>query len=639
MASSAPEETPACASCGASCAINAKFCGKCGAPVSVNSPQPGEVIAQRYRLGALLGRGAMGLVYRAEHVNMGKPLAVKLLHRELEVDPDNVARFHREAEAASKLSHPNTVQVFDFGRSENGWLYLAMELVDGDDLGQILEREGPLPFARVARICAQVAASVQDAHSQGIVHRDLKPENIVVTEGSDGELAKVLDFGLAKLFQSPADVQLTSAGTIVGTPFYMSPEQIRGRAVDGRSDIYSLGAIMYQAVVGSPPFDAPSPMALLSKHLSEAPVPPSTASSLPVPAEADRIIERCLHKDPELRYESADALRRDLLAYLATLPYERGDFSSGIPSQPSPPMLSHAEAPIGDIPTAKSRWRSLWMALGLLAVAGFGLWQYLSSGPVEHEPNHDPDTATPLQPYVGVRAFLGQRLDEGSGDVDLFKFAYQSDPPGAVMIELTAIPNIDTVLELLRPGQDTPIVASDFGGKGEGERLPNVPLEPGTYFVRVRERTVAGELPTENVSDPYHVHWEPLELLENFEREPNDSLGFSETLPLDAERRAWIGWRGDTDVFCLGENAERVVAQLSPVSDLDLVLRVLERETESGRRYNRRGVGRAESTRVLRNVNAGELCVEVSAREDAGGGRSANPYESYGVRFKTAASR
>ncbi len=619
--------------------MNAKFCGKCGAPVSANSPQAGEVIAQRYRLGALLGRGSMGLVYRAEHVNMGKPLAVKLLHRELEVDPDNVTRFHREAEAASKLSHPNTVQVFDFGRSENGWLYLAMELVDGPDLGQILEREGPLPFARVARLCAQVAASVQDAHAQGIVHRDLKPENVVITEGPDGELVKVLDFGLAKLFQSPADVQLTSAGTIVGTPFYMSPEQIRGRPVDGRSDIYSLGAIMYQAVVGRPPFEAPNPMALFSKHLSEAPIPPSTASSIPVPAEADRIIERCLHKDPEQRYESADALRRDLLAYLATVPDESGELFGGIPSEPSPAMSRQAGVPAQNIPEKNARWRSLWIALGLLGLVGFGLWQYLSAGPVEREPNHSPDTATPLQPYISMRAFLGQRLDEGSGDVDLFALEYPPDQPGAVMIDLTAIPNMDTVLELLKPGQETPIVVSDFGSEGEGERLPNVPLEPGTYFVRVRQQTVADELPTENVSDPYQVHWEPLEPLETFEREPNDNLGFSETLSLDAERRAWIGWRGDTDVFCLGENADRVVAQLSAVSDLDLVLRVLERETESGRSQNRRGVGHAETSRAMRNVNAGEFCVEVSARADAVGGRSANPYESYGVRFKAAAGR
>jgi hypothetical protein len=141
------------------------------------------------------------------------------------------------------------------------------------------------------------------------------------------------------------------------------------------------------------------------------------------------------------------------------------------------------------------------------------------------------------------------------------------------------------------------------------------------------------------VSDPYFLRWEPVDPLEAFEKEPNDSLGFSETLALGVERRAWIGWPGDTDVFCLGENAERVVAQLSPVADLDLVLRVLERGTEESRLHDRKGVGRAETSRVLRNVNAGELCVQVSARADAEGGHSANPYETYGVRFKAAASR
>ena len=187
MASIAPDGHVMCSACGENNPPESGFCGRCGEALDRGLPKPGDVIAGRYRVVAPIGRGAMGMVYRAEHVQIRKVVAIKLLHRELQENPENVTRFHREAESASRLNHPNTVHVFDFGRTESGSLYIVMEYVDGADLGKVIDKEGPMPFGRVAYLCAQVAGSVADAHEAGIVHRDLKPENIVITEGRDGK--------------------------------------------------------------------------------------------------------------------------------------------------------------------------------------------------------------------------------------------------------------------------------------------------------------------------------------------------------------------------------------------------------------------------------------------------------------------
>ena len=321
-------ESGPCPDCGRHNPLDAHFCAGCGRPRGpeapadlgrVADPLVGRIVADRYKILSLLGRGGMGVVYRAEHVHIGKQMAMKLLHGELARNRDTMRRFRREAEAASRLNHPNTVQVFDFGSSE-GMMYLVMELVDGEDLGDIIRREGTLPFARVARLCAQVCASLGEAHQAGIVHRDLKPENVMVSqpEGHE-ERAKVLDFGLAKLRDTNANMSVTRAGSIVGTPYYMSPEQIRGDPVDGRGDIYAIGAMIYKACTGEPPYVAATPMGVLTKHLTDELVPPSARSQRHLPPEVDRIVGKALMKDARDRYGSVDDMRHDLLAYLASI--------------------------------------------------------------------------------------------------------------------------------------------------------------------------------------------------------------------------------------------------------------------------------------------------------------------------------
>ncbi len=636
MASTAPDNQARCDACGTSNPPESKFCGKCGTPLTFGAPKPGDIIADRYRVVAPIGRGAMGTVYRAEHVQISKVLAIKLLHRELEQIPENVTRFHREAESASRLNHPNTVHVFDFGRTKSGSLYIVMEFVDGDDLAKIIDKDGPMPFGRVAYLCAQVAGSVADAHAAGIVHRDLKPENIVIAEGRDGETAKVLDFGLAKLFEGNFETQVTSSGTIVGTPYYMSPEQIQGQELDGRSDVYAIGAIMYECLVGQPPFEAPNPVGVLSKHLSEEPSPPSARSPLSVPAEADEIVLRCLEKDPERRYQTAEELRQDLIAYLSTV--GSGDWRlSGVGQ---PPFGSGARR-VDRVDSFFKPKRRLWWLILLFLLAGGGVaaWQLATRGPSEREPNHIAADATHLPEGVTMEAHLGQRLSEDSGDVDLFEIEYVGNRRRAADLLVTSIPNMDLIVELLEAGQDEPLLVADSRGLGQGERLPNVPIEPGKYLIRVRERSAEGELPTENVSDEYYVRWRLLDDDGSFEREFNDSLELAEPLELGTERRAWIGWAGDVDTFCLSEDAGRVVAQVSALAEVDLVLRVVDQRTDRSGKYDAKGAGRGETSKTWRNVEAGKLCVEVSADPRDERGRTAQPDETYGVRFITAPGR
>jgi serine/threonine protein kinase len=625
-----------CRACGEANPPGAKFCGKCGNSLERSLPKSGDIIADRYRVVEQIGEGAMGTVFRAEHVQISKVMAIKLLHHEVEQDPDNVARFHREAEAASRLNHPNTVHVFDFGRTKGGSLYLVMEYVDGDDLGKVISKEGPMPFGRAAYLCAQVAGSVADAHAAGIVHRDLKPENIVISHGRDGERPKVLDFGLAKLFEGNMGTQVTSSGTIVGTPYYMSPEQIQGHELDGRSDVYALGAILYECVVGKPPFEAPNPVGVLTKHLSEEPTPPSQRSPLSVPEEADAIILRCLEKDPGDRYQTAEHLRHALIRYLTTV--GSADWRQSTVVNASAKSGTRRVDELDSLFRRKRRpW--LWALVLLLVAAGVGTWQIATRGPSEREPNHFAKDATRLPPDTSLKAYLGQRLSEAAGDVDLFELEHTGTERGAAELEVTAIPNMNVVVELTKPDADAPIVVADSHGLGEGERLPNVPLEPGKYLIRVRERLQEGELPTENVSDEYYVRWKLLPPDPSFEREPNDSLELAEKLDLGTERRAWLGWRGDVDTFCLAQGAERVVAQVSALAEVDLVLRAVDRGTERSIKVDENGVGRGETTKPSRSAEAGDLCIEVSASPLDPASRAAHPSETYGVRFITAPGR
>jgi serine/threonine-protein kinase len=301
------------------------FCPKDGTPLQAQHTEDrlaGRVLSGRYRLLERLGQGGMGAVYRAHHILMDKAVAVKVLRQELASDAEAVARFHREARSASKLDHEHIIRVTDFGQSDDGLLFLVMELLDGESLAEAIAR-GPLPWRQAVPILRDVALGLAHAHEQGIIHRDLKPENIILCRRpkSNRQVVKVLDFGLAKLAREAgtsltgpaAQMSLTRTGVVFGTPEYMSPEQAEGGTLDHRTDIYALGVLMYQMVTGDVPFTAPTFLALLTKTMQEAPVPPSRkAPGIELPEALEALILCCLEKSPARRPQSAEEVIEEL---------------------------------------------------------------------------------------------------------------------------------------------------------------------------------------------------------------------------------------------------------------------------------------------------------------------------------------
>ena len=281
----------------------------------------------------LIGVGGMGRVYRAEQTALGRTVAVKIIHPSLLGDESAAARFITEARTASLLNHPNSVSVIDFGKTENGQLYLVMEFLRGRDLAHVLYEEGPLPFLRIIDILHQVLAALSEAHHLGIIHRDLKPENIVIEPmRSGGDFVKVVDFGLAKLLTTKKGPGITATGIVCGTPDYMSPEQGRGDPLDPRSDLYAVGVNLYQMLTGRLPFEAESPTQVVLMHLTTpAPDPREVAPDRGIPAALAMVCTSALAKKREDRYQDADAFAAALLAVKAQFetPSQRSSFPDG----------------------------------------------------------------------------------------------------------------------------------------------------------------------------------------------------------------------------------------------------------------------------------------------------------------------
>jgi serine/threonine-protein kinase len=282
-------------------------------------PWKGRVIAGRFQLMRKLGDGGMGEVYLAEQQPMGRMVALKVLRSGLAEDPNQVERFKREAQAISRLQHPNTVIVHDFGQSPDGTLFIAMEYLEGETLASVLEREGRIDATRMRHVFSQICGSLAEAHEQRIVHRDLKPENIfLTTRGGVKDFVKVLDFGIAKVNDTATGGKLetlTRAGAIFGTPQYMSPEQIKGGDLDARADVYALGVMLYQVLAGHLPWQAATAVEMLTKHLAEAPAPlslPTVEARLAARLEA--VAMRALSKKREDRPASVPAFMTELNA-------------------------------------------------------------------------------------------------------------------------------------------------------------------------------------------------------------------------------------------------------------------------------------------------------------------------------------
>ncbi len=305
-----------CPRCGTEYSDTTTLCPADGTGLEqTGDPLLGETLAGKYRVEERLSVGGMGTVYRGTHILMDKKVAIKVLRPSLAADEKIVARFSREARAASRISHPHALSVTDFGEDEGGVVFLIMEFLDGRTLKEVIRQDGPLPLTRAVEIMRQVGSALDAAHAEGVVHRDLKSDNIMLLNTTGADYAKVLDFGIAKIQESSGEMDpgLTSPDLIIGTPQYMSPEQCsQSEQIDSRSDIYSLGVILFEMLVGHVPFAGESPTAVMLKHLQEPP-PSVLTDREDLPAGVQTVVAKALAKRREDRYQTAGALIEDLV--------------------------------------------------------------------------------------------------------------------------------------------------------------------------------------------------------------------------------------------------------------------------------------------------------------------------------------
>ncbi|MFZ5471652.1 MAG: protein kinase domain-containing protein [Myxococcota bacterium] len=535
-----------CPKCNKALSDAPNFCPACGedlrglTPTSdtLSGPWSGRIIDNRYRLLEKLGEGGMGSVFKVEHVKMGKMLALKLLRPDLALDKKLKARFHQEARVVSKLSHPNTIQVFDFGELDDGSLYIAMEYLPGRDLAWTLRARGPVSEEQALSIGIQALASLSEAHETGIVHRDIKPANVILVKRKEGEdQVKVLDFGIAKFAESEGRKHITGVSEFIGTPAYMSPEQANGEELDARSDLYSLAAMLFELVTGRALFVGPTPMSVVTKHCHEPPprfseVAPDKLLSLAF----ENVLRRALAKKRDERFDSAESMR----AALEKVRRELG-------------ALSHEFTPLPEEPTSKVAKRSDFdrferrlrlrrtllplVTLGVLAAAGVGafhLYQRLESGTrtAEKEPNDTPTAATHMALGAPVRGTIGPGTSDGRSDRDVYVL---EAPEGPLRVSISSVEDLNLSVELSAVEPDEAgkpklrrLLFLDDMGQGQPERVDAFSFAGGLLYVRVEEAPHFTEAPRsarEKSSVEYVLEVAAQEAVEGqLEKEPNDTL-------------------------------------------------------------------------------------------------------------------
>jgi len=406
-----------------------------------------EVFATRYQPLAKIARGGMADVYEARDLLLDRLVALKVLFAELSTNPTFVERFRREAQSAAALSHPNIVSVYDWGPA-NGTYFIAMELVSGQTLAQLIRQVGVVPTEQAISIAADVALALAFAHRHGVVHRDIKPSNVLITE--DG-IVKVADFGIARAITNDED--LTQTGSVLGTATYISPEQARGEDLDGRSDVYSLGVVLYEMLAGTPPFLGETPIAVAYKHVTEQPVPLRRVNPR-VPADLEAVVMRCLAKQRDQRYPDTTALRSDLLRVLEHRPLRTGPLPNETLLDAAAPTLAFGEPlvrggatavlerPVGTATVRSAReryWSWALVAVVALAVGGLVVVRAIASRVVAVPSVMGMPLATASDALGAAGLRVGSVADQPSTSVPSGDVVAVSPAPGTKVAPGTAV--------------------------------------------------------------------------------------------------------------------------------------------------------------------------------------------------------
>jgi serine/threonine-protein kinase len=553
------------------------FCVSCGSDLrgigahsdTLSGLDKNQTIDGRYRVLEKLGEGGMGAVFKVEHVRMGKIAALKVLRPDVALDKAMKARFLQESRVVARLSHPNTVQVFDAGELDDGALFMAMEYVPGKDLAWHLKAHGPMSEEKCVSIAVQVLSSLVEAHEAGIIHRDIKPANVMLVrrrKGGDDQV-KLLDFGIAKLAEGEG--RHSTTGDFVGTPAYMSPEQVRGDAVDARSDLYALGTLLFELVTGQQLYTGPTAVSIIKQHL-ETPVPKLAefAPQVPVSPAFEAVIRTALEKDPSRRYADAEAMKKALEALRGAVKVPTRDYTP-MPDELAGRMLSRED--FDQFERKLRAQRVLWpvavllvlLAVGLLGFRGYQSTRATSAASVEREPNDQVAKATLIAIGSPVKGAMGA-AGEGEGDRDLF--VAQVPEAGRFRVSLTGVSDLNLTLEVLQLEKTFDVQGTgaeksppteklvrrlflDDQGVGDGERVDGLELSPGSVYLRVEEQAFATEQPRpprEKSLVQYTLTLEPVPADGQLaEAEPNDSTLTAQPLPLTRAVTAWTGARLD----------------------------------------------------------------------------------------------
>jgi serine/threonine-protein kinase len=453
-------------------------------------PLIGRIINERYRIVGTIARGGMGKVYRAEQQPLGRLVALKVLNPNYtgENDPEFHKRFFLEASIASKLTHPNTVTIFDYGKTDDEVFYIAMELLEGRTLHRALREEAPFSGERTMHIARQICRSLREAHGLGVIHRDMKPANVyLVQHGDENDFVKVLDFGLVKNLDEKGGEELTQTGLFMGSPKYMSPEQIRGERVDGRVDVYGLGVIMFEMLTGKVPFDRANSVNILMAHIQEdVPTMRVFNPEVHVPAPLEALVRRCMAKDPVERYASMDevlAALKQCSGISSTMSGEfrladvmgpngmtldgsnpssssvqiRGDFAAGTPypgvaSGTTPQGIAPVHV-AGSSPRAKSG-KGRWLAAAAIVIAVAG--GALGVSPAKNVAPQPKAVAKPTAPVEPVQAAPASAAQPSAA----------TDPASATQPATASAPAVTTVLVSLKstpPGAMVAVGEREYG--------------------------------------------------------------------------------------------------------------------------------------------------------------------------------